>query len=646
MSNIIKKLSDSVIRKFTEILDTSWLQIESDTGWTDIKTINKTVPYRKFIITFENGIELECADNHILITSDYSEVFAKNSLGLKINSIYGPLEVISVVDTGIEEEMYDFSLADESNHLYYANGILSHNSTLMTIVAVWTAIFFNDQTIVIVANKQATAIEIFNRVRLAFIQMENWLKGGVVEFNKTFFTLANGSRILTSATSPDAIRGLSIDVLLLDEFAIIPPKDADDFWAAVTPTLATRFNNNPNAKLIVASTPKGVGNKFHSLVKNAQEGNNDFKIENAMWYDVPGRGPEFKEEEEKTLGPELFKQEYECVFLHSGTSPFDPMMFTKFEDEMKEPINILEDGCYKIWAKPSPDRIYSIGIDTSEGTGQDYSVAQIFDITNPIDIEQVAVYKTNKMDTITWANKMLAVCKQWYSPVVLIERTGPGTGPCDKFFESGYPRMVSHGWGEMGSIRNHRHWKPGIICNSMSKMYCARNMKYYINDRRCVKIYDEDTIKELRTFDYIKLPSGNYKWAAQNGFHDDHVMALGWSLFVLHDHVINQYFNVKERNGDGIVTKIEPKWIFNPKTDFEDTLYAELNATSPYIGAVVFRHGNNTGYVGAKNSTAKRSENRGDTLTYLLNHAQSEVSLQDYYNQQASQHRGPFRSIW
>ena len=176
------------------------------------------------------------------------QVFAKDSLGEDIATNYGGDKVVDVIATSEWENMYDFELAKDSNHLYYANGILSHNTTLMTIVATWVAVCHPDQTVCIVANKQSTATEIFMRVRLAFQMMENWIKGGVLEFNKTFFTLANGSRILTSATSPDAIRGLAIDVLLLDEFAIIPPKDAEAFWAAVTPTLACLLYTSPSPR--------------------------------------------------------------------------------------------------------------------------------------------------------------------------------------------------------------------------------------------------------------------------------------------------------------------------------------------------------------------------------------------------------------
>lgn len=466
-------------------------------------------------------------------------------------------------------------------------------TTLMTIVAVWSAIFFPDQTIAIIANKLSTASEIFNRIRLAFLQMDNWLKGGVIEFNKTFMTLANGSRIIISATSPDAIRGLSIDVLLLDEFAIIPPKVAEDFWGAVIPTLATRFNNNKNAKLIVASTPKGIGNKFHELVTNAEQGLNDFSVEKAYWYDFPGRDEKWAENEKKSMGLDMFLQEYECTFLNNSGSPFEPSMFDKFEREMIEPINILDNGKYYIWKKPLKDHIYTMGVDTSEGTGQDYSVIQIFDITNPQEIEQVARYSDNKIDTNSWSAKVREIAKQWYDPILLVERNGPGSGPCDRLaIDYSYPRFTNHGTGGAMSFYTKGKIQPGIISHIKTKGPAIINMKYYIHDRRCVKIYDKETINELRTF--VRRPTsstGYARWEAQTGYHDDHVMAMVWALYILHKNIINTWLIVSEKDDKGIPLKIKPRWNFNLNVDYESSLYKHLNSNSNLIPVMGMRAG-------------------------------------------------------
>ena len=84
-------------------------------------------------------------------------------------------------------------------------------TVMLTIYALWTACFNNDQNILIVANKESTAIEIFRRVRLAYEQLPNWLKPGVQEYGKTSMILDNGSRIGISTTTGSAARGQALN---------------------------------------------------------------------------------------------------------------------------------------------------------------------------------------------------------------------------------------------------------------------------------------------------------------------------------------------------------------------------------------------------------------------------------------------------
>jgi len=94
-------------------------------------------------------------------------------------------------------------------------------STMMTIYILWYACFRNDQRILLVANKEATAIEIFQRVRLAFEELPVWLKPGVVEYGKTSMVLDNGSRIGITTTTGTAARGQAVNLLILDELSFI-----------------------------------------------------------------------------------------------------------------------------------------------------------------------------------------------------------------------------------------------------------------------------------------------------------------------------------------------------------------------------------------------------------------------------------------
>ena len=148
-------------------------------------------------------------------------------------------------------------------------------TTLMTIYALWIACFFEDQRILIVANKEQTAINIFKRVRLAYEKLPNYLKPGTVEYGKTSMSLGNGSSIGISTTSSDAGRGDSCNVLILDELAFIDNHLVEQFWSSVYPIISS----SKKSKIFVASTPNGTGNLFHELYTGAIEKKNDWKAE-------------------------------------------------------------------------------------------------------------------------------------------------------------------------------------------------------------------------------------------------------------------------------------------------------------------------------------------------------------------------------
>lgn len=100
-------------------------------------------------------------------------------------------------------------------------------STLMTIYILWMANFHSDQRILLVANKESTAIEIFSRVRMAYEMLPNWLKSPVVEFAKTSMELENNSRISITTTTGTAARGQAVSCLIIDEAAFIECVDGD-----------------------------------------------------------------------------------------------------------------------------------------------------------------------------------------------------------------------------------------------------------------------------------------------------------------------------------------------------------------------------------------------------------------------------------
>ena len=92
-------------------------------------------------------------------------------------------------------------------------------TTTFTLFILHTICFNQHKKILIIANKEKTAIEIIGRVRMAFELLPKWLKPGVVAggWNKTEIELSNGCKLECSSTSASAARSKSCNVLIIDE---------------------------------------------------------------------------------------------------------------------------------------------------------------------------------------------------------------------------------------------------------------------------------------------------------------------------------------------------------------------------------------------------------------------------------------------
>jgi len=101
-------------------------------------------------------------------------------------------------------------------------------TTLITIFALWFTSFYNDKSILIVANKEKTAIEILSRIRTAYELLPNWLKPGVKDYSKTNVVFANDSRIYVSTTASTAGRSSSINCIIGSEPITIKNKKTNE----------------------------------------------------------------------------------------------------------------------------------------------------------------------------------------------------------------------------------------------------------------------------------------------------------------------------------------------------------------------------------------------------------------------------------
>lgn len=450
-------------------------------------------------------------------------------------------------------------------------------STLLTIFALWQICFNPDQRVLLIANKEATAINIFKRVRLAYELCPNWLKPAVVEYAKTGMTLANGSSISVSSTSSDSARGESCNVLMIDEAAFIDPSIIEEFWASVMPVITA----SDESKILIASTPNGIDNKFYEIFSGAEEGDNEWSAQKVDWWELDGRDEAWKEKMIKTLGSEeVFNQEYGNVFKQRGESGFDPGLMTELKANTRAPSWIYDNGDYRVWEKPQEGHIYSIGADVAEGVGRAASVLNIVDITDLTEIKLVAQYHSRAIDTAHFAKKIVEIAAQWGSPPLLIERNNCGMAVIDGLMNTHeYSNIVTFIPKAGASSESFKvAGRTGIFSHTNTKFIGTNNMRYWLETLRVVRIPDEETIKEMETF--IRHPNGVWKKRNGKDIYDDRVDSLIWTLLILDPTVATGYFDIDGFDDQGRPVKVIPSTETTPLVD-PDRVYISDNAIAP-----------------------------------------------------------------
>jgi len=410
----------------------------------------------------------------------------------------------------------------------------SGKTTMMTIYALWLACFQTDQKIVLVANKEQTAKDIFGRVRLAYEELPNWSKPGVLEYGKESMVLANGSRIGISTTTGTAARGMSCNVLILDELAFIEPHIVEEFWKSVYPTISS----SKKSKIFICSTPNGTENLFYKLYTGAANGTNGWTPDKVSWQDVPGRDNNWKEQNIRLLGSvDAFNQEFGCDFIQTGTNMLDENLIAKMNSTCREPIHVLDEGLYKVWSLPERDRIYVAGVDISEGVGAAASCIQILDITELSNIEQVATFHSSTTSPYEFTTKLNSILKHWGQPIALIERNNCGAQVVDMLKNNYYyPNMVTY----TGSVKTKS--RVGVLAHTNTKYRGVMNMRYWVNEQKGVTIRDKDLVQEFKTF--IRRDNGTWGHIKAQNVYDDRVMSILWALFILSEDLISSYFDV------------------------------------------------------------------------------------------------------
>ena len=506
------QISDTIERKFVDSVSTSDWEIETESGWVDITHINKTVPYKVWILETGSGKRIECADNHIVFRENDDQVFVKDlSIGDHIKGHPEIEKVSALYETNREENMYDLTVA--GNHTFYAEGLLHHNTTVSAAFFVWFALFHDSKSIGIVANKQAIADEIMSKIRLMVENVPKWMQRGIVTFNKRRLEFENGSKIFGAATSSSGLRGMALQILYLDEFAFVENNLADDFFTSVYPTITA----GKDTKVFMTSTPNGF-NHFHKFWDEAEKGINGFVPLRVHWYETPGRDQKWYDEQKAVLGELKSSQELDAEFLGSSKQLLTAATMSRLSSKI--PIQTLT-GNYTgvlIYELPQKGHHYLMIVDVSRGRHLDSSAFLIVDVTDyPHRI--VASYNNCDIPPMRYALLLQHFGSHYNTAYMLIEINDIGGQVADILWnEYEYGEMF---WTKGGMIlgKTGADPYPGVRTTKTTKRIGCANLKDIIEKEQFI-VDDYTMIKELSTF--IQNKTGSYE--ADEGYHDDMVM--------------------------------------------------------------------------------------------------------------------------
>jgi len=378
-------------------------------------------------------------------------------------------------------------------------------------------ILFNDNVnIGILANKASTARDLLARLATAYENLPKWIQQGVVVWNKGNIELENGSKILAASTSASAVRGMSFNIIFLDEFAFVPNHIAESFFASVYPTITS----GKSTKVIIISTPQGM-NHFYKMWTDAVNERNGYTYHEVHWSQVPGRDAKWKEETIKNTSERQFTQEFECEFLGSVDTLISAAKLRALTFE--EPIS--SNKGLDVYEKPKDKSEYLLTVDVSRGIGGDYSAFIVFDITT-VPYRVVAKYRNNEVKPMLFPNVINDVARAYNNAWVLAEVNDIGDQVASILnYDLEYPNVLMCAMrGRAGQIVGHgfsgTKTQLGVKMSvTVKKVGCA-NLKSIVEDDKLV-FNDYDLINELTTFIQKKQ-----SFEADEGFHDDLVMCM------------------------------------------------------------------------------------------------------------------------
>ena len=293
--------------------------------------------------------------------------------------------------------------------------------------------------------------------------------------------LGNGSVIEgKSADSPQGILGSSTDLNIIDEAALL----SDDIWFRyIKPTTIDR-----QGRTIAISTPNGQ-NWLYDLWLGAQKSGKKRAQFQYSSYDNPHLSREYLEEQKRTMPERVFQQEIMADFMTNAGAVFGD-------------VNKLVDGGMEEY---NENHSYTMGADLAKH--HDFTAMVVMDNTTK---KVVWAERHQKEDWDVTKERVIVLARK-YKALTYIDSSGIGDSVVEDI-KRHYPVI---------GYSMHSYKKKQQLIEKL-QIYCEAGI---------IRLCDDpQLILELKQYQYRKLDSGFWRYAAPKGKTDDMVMALALAV--------------------------------------------------------------------------------------------------------------------
>ena len=395
---------------------------------------------------------------------------------------------------------------------------------------IWYAMFHPNSSILIAAHKYAGASDIMSRVRYSYEMLPEWIKAGVVQYNRNSIEFDNGSKIMATTTTENTGRGMSLTMIYCDEFAFVqPPDKAKEFWTSLSPTLST------GGKCMITSTPNSDEDQFAMIWKEANKrfdeygndkivGTNGFYAMKAHWSEHPDRDETWAETEKARIGEERFRREHECEFII-----FDETLINSITLADMEGTNPVENTGQVRWFKrPTPGHTYMVALDPSMGTGGDFAAIQIFELPT---FDQVGEWRHNETPMNQQIKILQGINKHIHDTIIekdasanpqifySMENNAIGEAALLRVMDIGEENIMGMFLSEPIRRGHRRKFRRGFNTTAKHKIDACTKFKELVENNK-LKVNSKLLVTELKDFVATGL-----SFKAKPGQHDDLVSA-------------------------------------------------------------------------------------------------------------------------